>query len=94
MATTTTVRESYIEDYLIARAKARGGLLRKVKWIGRHGAPDRVLMLPGGIIIWIELKAPGEVPEDHQLREHKRMRDMGQVVMVIDSLDGVDRLLP
>lgn len=31
--------------------------------------------------------------EPHQLREHKRMRDMGQLVVVIDSFEDVDRLL-
>ena len=43
--------------------------------------------------VWIELKAPGKKPEPHQLREHERMRKMGQRVEVIDSLEGVDELM-
>lgn len=43
--------------------------------------------------IWIELKAPGVKPESHQLREHERMRAMGQRVVVIDSIEGVEELL-
>ena len=43
--------------------------------------------------IWVELKAPGRRVEPHQLREHIRMRAMGQRVEVIDSIEGVDRLL-
>lgn len=99
-------RESEIEKYLVERVKALGGEVRKVKWIGRHGAPDRLVMLPycgewakrewvhrGGVVIWVELKAPGEKPKPHQVREHERMRRMGQRVEVIDSFEGVDNLL-
>lgn len=43
--------------------------------------------------IWAEIKAPGVKPEAHQLREHERMRAMGQRVVVIDSIEGVEELL-
>ena len=83
------MRESTIENYLVERVKALGGEVRKVKWIGRHGAPDRVVMLPG-LLMWVELKAPGEKAKPHQVREHERMRKMGQIVAVIDSMELVD----
>ncbi|MEY2655319.1 MAG: hypothetical protein RLZZ524_2347 [Pseudomonadota bacterium] len=84
--------------------KALGGEVRKVKWIGRRGAPDRVLLMgyrrvnrdgftEEGNTTWIELKAPGVKPEPYQLREHARMRRMGQRVVVIDSIEGVEELL-
>lgn len=101
------MRERDIENYLVKRVKAMGGEVRKVQWIGRRGAPDRLVMLPERVrtgvfqnpmcapafSVWVELKAPGEVPELHQLREHDRMRAMGQRVEVIDSLEGVEALL-
>jgi hypothetical protein len=102
------MRESVIEKYLVKQVKAVGGEVRKVQWVGRRGAPDRVVMLPSkrmaqtidcawcnpqGLTVWVELKAPGVEPEPHQLREHKRMRLVGQTVLVIDSLEGVDELL-
>jgi len=97
------MRESEIEHYLVKRVKSMGGEVRKVQWIGRRGAPDRLVMMPPGIVIypgpeygytiWVELKAPGKKPEPHQLREHKRMQAMGQRVEVIDSLEAVDKLL-
>lgn len=86
------MRESSIEQYLVERVKARGGEVRKVKWIGRRGAPDRLAMLPDQTV-WVELKAPGEKPEPHQAREHERMRRMGQRVEVVDSLERVDEVL-
>lgn len=94
------IRERDIEKHLVQRVKELGGEVRKVKWIGRRGAPDRLVMLPAEAYvddqhccIWVELKAPGKEPEPHQLREHKRMRAMGQRVVVIDSIEGVEELL-
>ena len=86
------LRESDIEDYLVKRVRAMGGEVRKVRWIGRRGAPDRLVMMPTATI-WVELKAPGKVPEPHQLREHERMRALGQRVEVVDSLQSVEALL-
>lgn len=89
------MRESVIEKHLVARAKELGCEVRKVKWIGRNGAPDRLVMFPailGKPPIWVELKAPGKAAEPHQLREHKRLRDYGQFVAVVDSIKGVEEL--
>jgi hypothetical protein len=94
--------ERDVEDYLVKRVKAMGGEVRKVQWIGRIGAPDRLVMLPymtyisGHVMpttIWVELKAPGAKPRPSQVREHERMRALGQRVEVIDSLEGVEALL-
>ena len=95
--------ERDIEKRLVQRAKELGGEVRKVKWIGRSGAPDRLVMLPSrydaqpsddpGITIWVELKAPGVPAKAHQLREHARMRKMGQRVEVIDSYEQIEELL-
>ena len=89
-----------IELYLCDAVKALGGEVRKVQWVGRRGAPDRLVMLPreayvdgAHCCLWVELKAPGEKAKPHQAREHERMRKMGQHVEVIDSFEGVDELL-
>ena len=98
------MRERVIEQHLVERVKALGGEVRKVQWIGRRGAPDRLVMLPDRFTlnpdrwikpksIWVELKAPNVTPEPHQLREHERMRGLGQRVEVIDSIEGVEALL-
>jgi len=101
------LNERDIEKHLVKRVKELGGECRKVQWVGRRGAPDRVVMLPpanGSTDLdawladwskayWVELKAPGVKPETYQLREHERMRKMGQRVVVIDSIEGVEELL-
>lgn len=102
------MRESDIEKHLVKRVKVLGGEVRKVQCIGRRGAPDRLVMLPTrfagalhppgrsitpAVSVWVELKAPGLGPEPHQAREHALMRKMGQHVVVIDSIEGVEELL-
>ena len=97
------MKESDIEKHLVKRVKALGGEVRKVQWIGRRGAPDRLVMLPEvrndrtgavyGGTWWVELKASGVPPELHQIREHHRMRAVGQRVVVIDSIEQVNELL-
>jgi hypothetical protein len=98
------MRERDIEQYLVKRVKAMGGEVRKVQWLGRRNAPDRRVMLPiayaplGGV--WVELKNPTTVltfpanaHERAQAREHQRMRNCGERVEVIGTLEGVERLL-
>ena len=85
------MRESQIEQYLIKEIKKLGIETRKVQWVGRDGAPDRLILAKGGI--YAELKAPGKEPRENQLREHEKMRAAGMRVEVIDSLEGVDTLV-
>jgi hypothetical protein len=87
------VKESEIEAYLVRQVKAAGGEVRKCAWVGRRGAPDRLVMLPGRPATYVELKAPGKLPGQLQVREHARLRELGQYVVVIDSTTGVDALL-
>ena len=53
------MRERDIEKHLVARVKALGGEVRKVQWIGRRGAPDRLVMLPPR---WARVSAPVGMP--------------------------------
>lgn len=80
------VYERDIEKYLVDCVKQAGGEVRKVKWIGRNSAPDRRIMLGNGA--WAELKAPGNYPTPAQAREHVRMMNTGEIVVVIASFYG------
>lgn len=82
-------RERDVREYLVRKLKKKGKELRKVRWIGRRGAPDeRVLG-----VAWVELKAPGQKPQEHQAREHERMRLCGERVEIIDCYEAVDRFV-
>lgn len=79
--------ENYIERRLCEAVTKMGGITYKLSALGRVNKPDRVIMLPHGKVLFIECKAEGKKPKENQLREHKRLRDLGMRVIVINSLD-------
>jgi len=85
--------ERKLEAYLVDRCKKLGFLCRKVQWLGRNGAPDRVVFMPGGKVLWIELKSPsGRVSKIQEL-EFSRMEDLGHDVWVAYTAEQIDGLL-
>lgn len=86
------VRERDVERYLVKRVKECGGEIRKVKWLGRRGAPDRRVML-APFPVWVEVKRPGQRATRAQTREHNRMRTHSEKVTVVCSHIGVDRMI-
>lgn len=97
------MRESTIESYLVEQCELYGATCEKFKSPGRKNVPDRLCTWPGqrftewgearqhpADVDMVELKAPGKEPNDGQLRDHKRRRQMGQRVFVIDTKTGVD----
>lgn len=82
--------ESRIESALVRRVIAIGGMCEKFTSPGRRSVPDRIVTLPGGRVIFVELKAPGKSPTEKQAKDHSRRRALGCDVRVIDSLEAVD----
>lgn len=87
------MREKTIEGYLRDETRKNGGL--SMKWVspGNNGVPDRIVFLPGGRVVFVELKAPGKKPTQLQKYQHERLRSLGQLVVIIDSKEKVDKLL-
>lgn len=83
--------ESTIEKALVKRVKSLGGKCEKFTSPGRRSVPDRLVTLPGNQIIFVELKAPGKIPTDGQLKDHSERRVLGCDVRVIDNLEDVER---
>ena len=54
------LRESTIERKLVTEVKKRGGLAVKFVSPGLDGVPDRLVLFPGGVLAFVELKAPGK----------------------------------
>jgi len=84
------MRESLIEKRLCKRVKEFGGLCEKFTSPGKRSVPDRLITLPGGAIVFVELKRPGSKPTPLQAKDHDRRRALGCDVRVIDSLEGAD----
>ena len=78
--------EANVEEKACARAKQQGFLCRKLKWIGRRGAPDRLFSRADTGPFLVEFKAPGKPLQLHQVREIKRLREAGFRVEVIDNI--------
>lgn len=87
------MRERDIEAYLRDQIKRLGGIAYKFVSPGNAGVPDRIVLLPGGRVVFVELKAPGKQPTPLQLRQQKRIRNLGFQVLVIDSKAGVDEFI-
>lgn len=87
------MRERNIEAYLRDSVKKAGGIA--YKWVspGNNGVPDRIVIIPGGKIIFVELKAPGKKPTALQQVQHDKLRALGCDVRVIDSREGVEDLI-
>lgn len=87
------MRESQIEAYLRNRVRKIGGAAFKFVSPGHAGVPDRLVCLPGGKVIFVELKAPGKKPTLLQLNCHRKLRNLGLQVWVVDSKTEVDRFI-
>ncbi|CDG21669.1 putative nuclease p44 [Xenorhabdus poinarii G6] len=79
------IRESVIENHLVKEIKKAGGIAYKFVSPGRRSVPDRICVLPGGRVVFVECKAPGEKPRPDQIREHERLRALGCEVVVLDN---------
>ncbi len=87
------MRESTIEKKLVTEAKARGGMAAKFVSPGMNGMPDRLVMMPGGRIGFVELKAPGKKPRLVQELRMRQLRRLGFYAVVIDGTEQIGGVL-
>ena len=85
--------ESELESHFVREVKRIGG--RAPKWVspGTRGVPDRIVLLPGGRTIYVELKAPGKPLKPLQVWWAKILRSMGHQVYKIDSREDIDQFI-
>ena len=77
----------------IAKARRAGWWARKFSsQPGNTAVPDYIFA-KGGIVFFVEFKAPGKVPTQKQDEEHKKMRKAGCIVYVCDTLELFDTIL-
>ena len=85
--------EKQIEHALTLMVKARGGIAPKFVSPSFAGMPDRLVLLPGGVFAFAELKAPGMKPRALQLSRHRLLKDLGFKVYVIDGIEQIEEVL-
>ena len=71
--------EKSIENVLRKAVEDEGGVCLKWTCPGHRGVPDRMILFPGGIIAFVELKRPGAKIKAGGLQEwwHNRLWELG-----------------
>ena len=87
------MREKTLERKLVEAVKATGGLCPKFVSPGFDGMPDRLVLLPGGRIAFVEVKAMGCKPRPLQVSRHGMLRRLGFQVYVLDSKERIGGML-
>jgi hypothetical protein len=83
------VRETKVEHRFTRRVEGLGGWA--IKLIPSvSGLPDRMAIMPGGRVLFVELKAPKKTAAPHQTVVHRRLASLGSPVVVLDTLEAVD----
>ena len=82
--------ERDIERILRDEVKALGGYCLKLVCPGFTGVPDRLILLPGGKLCFVELKRPGQKERQRQAFVQSRLRRLG--FYVFSSVNSEKRM--
>ena len=87
------MKEKYIEHQLVMKVKAMGGICPKLVSPGMDGMPDRMALLPGGHIGFVEVKAPGGKPRKLQALRHRLLTGLGFKVFILDGTEQIPGII-
>ena len=86
--------ESAVEAELVTRVRRAGGVAEKVTVLGSRGFFDRLIVLPGGRVVFCEVKrGSGGILSQHQILRVDRYRRLGAVTCIIRNSADIDALL-
>lgn len=85
--------ESEIEKALVIEVKKRGGLALKFTSPGMSGVPDRLILIKGGKLAFIELKAQGKKMRPLQIKRKRQLEALGFLVCFIDDKKQIGGVL-
>lgn len=88
-----SIREVRVEKKLREAAERVGGKAYKFVSPGVLGVPDRIVVLPGGVVCFVELKAPGERPRPVQRHVLRQLYRLGANVATVDNERTACRLI-
>lgn len=85
------MRESDIEKVLVSEVRKLGG--RTFKWVspGNDGVPDRIVIFPERVPVFVELKTDTGKLSALQAIQIKRLKDLGQAVEVVKGINGLSQ---
>jgi hypothetical protein len=85
--------EKQIEKKLRLGVEKLGGLCLKFPAVYFAGIPDRLCIMPGGLVFFVETKGEGLKLRPRQLHVAKKLEALGVRVYVANSAGMVDSLL-
>lgn len=85
--------EKQIESYLRKQAEKKGGRAYKFVSPGNAGVPDRIVVLPKGRVVFVELKGPHGHLTALQLNAIARLQILGCEAYVVRTKEEADRIL-
>lgn len=85
--------EKAVERKLVEGVRELGGMAIKMLTDQFSGLPDRLVLLPGGRVLFVELKTTGQKPRKLQVSVHNALRAIGFRVEVVDTIEGIKKLL-
>lgn len=81
--------EKKIERKLAEMVEKAGGRALKFVSPGWDGVPDRIVLLPGGHMAFVEMKSPGQKMRPLQMRRKRQLEVLGFRVFCIDSPEQI-----
>ena len=87
------MREKDIEKKLSLMVKKAGGIAVKFVSPSFDGMPDRLVLLPDGVIAFVELKAPGKKMRPLQEKRKRTLEELGFLVFCVDSKEMIGGVL-
>ncbi|CAM3744670.1 VRR-NUC domain-containing protein [Cohnella lubricantis] len=87
------MRESALERKARLAVESIGGEMPKWVSPGNRGVPDRIVILPRGRTVFVEMKAPGEPLEPLQRKWRKTLLGLGHRHYKIDSVEDIERFI-
>ena len=87
------IRERELELKLRKATAERGGFCLKFTPTNWVGAPDRLVVLPGGKLGFVEVKAPGQRARPLQMARHRQLQKLGCFVAVLDDPNKISAIL-
>ncbi len=85
--------EKQLEMYFVKEMEKHKCIAWKFVSPGRAGVPDRIVILPFGTVIFVELKAPGKNLRPIQRLRFKELEEQCIDVWLIDSKEKIDKFI-
>jgi len=87
------ILEKHVEDAVVRYARRLGVLVYKFSSPSKRSVPDRLVLFPQGVTVFIEFKRPGAKATKAQSREIEKIKTLAHHTYVCDNIEVGKRLV-